>query len=489
MSAAKHTGYNLLGALIPISVSLLTTPIYIRLIGEARYGVLAIVWSLLGYFGVFDLGLGRATSQRIAALGNSSPQLISSTFWTALAMNAALGSFGGMLIWPVANYYFRYTISLGSDLRSELWPALPWLMFAVPLTTMSGVVGGALQGRAQFLELNVISVTSTVLVQTLPLIVAWGFGPDLALLLPAVILIKFFTFIAGFWRCKIHVFRDQAPLLACSDAKSLLRFGGWVTISSLIDPLMSILDRFVIGAKVSASAVTYYSVPFQLGERSLVLSVAITSALFPRFATANAIEREQLAKIALRSLVAVTTPVMVVAVLLVEPFLGFWISPEFAANANGTAQILLLGFWINGVAAVPFAQLQGAGRPDVTAKFHMAELLPYLIALFVGLYIWGLPGAAAAFSLRVVGDCVLLLWFAEMLPSEVATLRVPALLLLGALGSAIGWTFCSTMWWLAAVSLSVVALGWSLWCAPAEMRELAIGVLKKLLASMREALR
>ena len=188
VSIRKNTAYNLLGSVIPLVVSLVTIPIYLRLIGEARYGVLAIAWLLLGYFGLFDLGLGRATAQRIAAQRDATASERAETFWTALTMNVGLGIVGGLLIWPIASYFFGNVFKVEDALRPEMQAAVPWLILAVPMATLSGVLSGALQGRERFLELNLIWVAGAVLFQLLPLAAAMHWGANLGTLLPAVYL-------------------------------------------------------------------------------------------------------------------------------------------------------------------------------------------------------------------------------------------------------------------------------------------------------------
>ena len=64
---------NLLSPIARIAVSLVTIPIYIHHLGDARYGVLQIAWILLGYFGFLDLGLSRASTNALAKL-RAAPQ-------------------------------------------------------------------------------------------------------------------------------------------------------------------------------------------------------------------------------------------------------------------------------------------------------------------------------------------------------------------------------------------------------------------------------
>jgi O-antigen/teichoic acid export membrane protein len=58
---------------------------------------------------------------------------------------------------------------------------------------------------------------------------------------------------------------------------------------------------------------------------------------------------------------------------------------------------------------IPFTLLMAAGRSHLIAKIYWAELLPYLLLVWMLVSRFGAGGAAAAWSLRIVADCLILL--------------------------------------------------------------------------------
>jgi O-antigen/teichoic acid export membrane protein len=470
MTIRRNTIYNLIGQVLPIGVSMVTIPIYLNVIGEARYGVLAVAWLLLGYFGLFDLGLSRATAQHIAALRDARPSERAQIFWTALSLNVGLGVLGGLLIWPIASYFFGNVFKIEDALHPEMQAAVPWLILAVPLATLSGVLTGGLQGRERFLELNLISVTGTVLFQFFPLAAAMLYGANLGVVLPAALLARLCTLLVLFYRCRQNITLGHSVSFVRSKAMSLLHFGGWVTISSIVGPLMTILDRFIIGSMIGAKAVTYYTIPYQLGERSTMASSSLTSALFPRLSAASDEDRLRLANESLRVIVVIMLPVMVAAILIVRPFFSWWINPDFANQSANIAAILLIGFFVNSLAFTPSAKLQAKKRPDLNAKCHMAEVIPYLALLYFGLKYFGLIGAAIVFSLRVTADYFLLSWLAGMHKNALKVLLSPSVFLALAILIATQSVSASMQWFILSSGLLAASMIWAWLSAPLSIK-------------------
>jgi O-antigen/teichoic acid export membrane protein len=460
-----------MGTILPLGISLITIPIYIDVIGESRYGVLAVAWLLLGYFGLMDLGLGRATAQRIAMLGDKNAVEKAQTFWTALAMNSGLGVFGALLMLPIALFFFGNHFTVEGELKHEILTAIPWLALAVPIATMSGVLTGTLQGCSRFLELNVISATSSALIQTIPLIVAVAFGPNLTWLILSTIITRIVVILLLFQRCYLVVAKGSKPKVSKDSSWRLLKFGGWVTVSSVIGPMMVILDRFVIGALLGAKYVTYYTIPFQLGERTNIISTALSSALFPRLAkTGIGSDGSNLANKAIKSLAVIITPLILLGVFLMEWFLSVWIGSGFAKHASIVGQIILLGFWANSIARIPHALLQASGRPDIVAKIHLGEVLPYLIILYIGISFFGIVGAAIAFVIRAAADAVLLLFWAKLLKQSVTFLLVPVFLISIGL-FLVRVQYESWLWWMSVMLVYISCVCWAFINMPRELKD------------------
>jgi O-antigen/teichoic acid export membrane protein len=92
-----------------------------------------------------------------------------------------------------------------------------------------------------------------------------------------------------------------------------------------------------------------------------------------------------------------------------------WLGKEFADNSAAVLQWLAAGVFINCLAQVINALIQGRGRPDLTAKIHLLELIFYLPLLWWALKHYGIAGAAIVWTLRTTVDGILLVLVAQSL--------------------------------------------------------------------------
>lgn len=404
----RNATLNAIGFTIPIVVSVVSIPLYLDQIGETRFGVMALIWILLGYFGAFDLGLGRAATIEVSKLRHEAGRARAGVVWTALSVNAVVGCLAGTALLLIGYALFERILRAPPALAEETLSALPWVAAAVPFVTLSSVLVGALEGLERFGAVNAIEVTASVIYQLAPLSVAYAYGPDLRWLVVAAAIGPMAKTILAGLACWRHVPLGR-PCFARDRASTLFRYGGWITVTAVLGPVLTTVDRFVLGAVAGAHAVTRYVVPMNLVSRLSILSYSVCRSLFPRLSFIRAEHARDLSRDSFLVLTAVLTPVTVLATLAMEPFLRVWVGASIAEASAPIGVILLVGVWCNGLALIPFTLIQGQGRPDVTAKFHLLEVVPYLAVLALGVTLAGARGLAAAWSLRMAADGLLLL--------------------------------------------------------------------------------
>lgn len=449
-----------------MAVSILTVPLYLRVVGDERFGVLTIVWLLLGYFGVFDLGLSRATANRIAQLIDAPSSERESVFWTAFVLNVLLGMLGGLVFYLSGELLLGRYFNISPALRGEVIETLPWMAAAIPVSIVGGVFTGALEARQRFAALNSIQLFGTFLLQALPLAVAWHHGPNLDWLIPSVIISRAVSLLP-----LMYVAAVSLPLTGSGKPRrnlvpTLFSYGAWVTVSNFLNPLLETLDRMLIASVLSASSMTYYTVPFNLATRVKVIPSAIARTLFPRLSAQSDSDAMELSAQVVRALGAVQTPIIVFGVFAMSPFLRLWVGVEVASHAAYVGEIVLAGVWINSIAFIPYAHLQAQGRPDLVARLHLCEVLPFIGVLWFLLQWLGMTGAAVAWSLRVSVDALLLFWVSGLArPSLTAVLPGSLIVVLSVLVTII-FPWPSTIGVLLGCLLFAVSVLWSFSCEP-----------------------
>lgn len=404
----RNFGFNLIGSAIPVATSLIMVPLYLHAIGVARYGIVSITWLLLGYFGFLDFGLSRASANALSRLAHAPASERSPVFMTALYLNLMLGVAAGLILYLGADLLLLHAFRMPASLRPEVGPAIPWMAAMLPLGMVGSVASGALESRERFFVSNTLSSVGIVLGQVLPLCCAYLIGPSLAIIIPATLLSRLIIVAAGF----AVVFRIERPLRLRDFSRVWVRrlfgYGAWVTISSIIAPILDGIDQMLIGTVLGAISVARYAIPMNLSMRSQIVAGALARTLFPRLSRATAEEATTLMEEAMVTLAYGFGMIIGPAIWLSGIFLRLWVGPDIARYSTPVAEILLLGAWANGLSFIPYGLLQGQGRPRTTALIQLLEVGPFILGLWLLLGRFGLVGAAFAWLVRTTVDCILM---------------------------------------------------------------------------------
>lgn len=417
MKLLRHSAYNMLGLGLPLFVAVFTIPVLIKELGEARFGLLTLIWAVVSYFGLFDLGLGRALTQQLAVvLAKDEPERVGPLVGTATVLMAALGITAGLLMAAVA-YWGVSLINAVPD-KQEAVRAVYAMAVAMPAIILTSGFRGILEARHAFGVINLIRLPMGLFTFLGPVAVVWYGQPRLDYIAAVLAAGRVVA-------CGVHAFYAWRELPVASGRvrwhgnllKPLCVSGGWLTVSNIISPFMGYVDRFVIGAIVSASAVAYYATPHELVTKLWIVPGALTAVLFPAFAAQLARRDQQtwvLFNKAIHWLFVALLPVTVTLALFANEILSLWISPAFALQSAVLLQIFAGGILVNCLAHVPFTLIQSAGAARLTALIHAAELPVFLLALWWLTSVYGVIGAAVAWLLRMVLDTALM--FAVSMP-------------------------------------------------------------------------
>ncbi|CAM3548068.1 flippase [Polaromonas hydrogenivorans] len=418
MSLKRNTIWNLAGTGLPLLLGAVTIPYLLKNIGVEAFGILTLVWALIGYFSLFDFGLGRALTQQVAAALSAQqhtqlPNLVKTGLW----FTTATGIIGGLILGALADQLAIHWLKVSILLQPSTQKALIIAAIGIPLTTVTTGLRGILEAYEDFKIVNLLRIGLGAANFGLPALSVMFIGNSLPWMVASLIAARTVVLFAHGWL----VYRKlpggwTSARFNKETVRSLLSFGLWMTVSNIVSPLMVSADRFVISAVLGASMVAYYTVPFEVLIRVLVVPGALTSVLFPRLAAVMTTDWPEAKRLYRKSLKIITVALLPICVLIAVTSkwaMTLWLGNDFSEISWPIVSVMAVGILLNGLASLPFAAIQATGDARTTAWLHIFELVIYIPALFFCLKFFGLMGAAIAWNVRVAVDLIILLIYAK----------------------------------------------------------------------------
>jgi len=394
---------------LPLVAGLLCIPYTLRILGNESFGILTLLWALIGYFSLFDLGVGRALTYEMSKLtAKEASGEIPPTLQAGILLTFCAGLFGAIVVISLAPSLASGWLKISPERQLDAKLAFQIAAIGVIPTTVTSGFRGALEGLGYFGRSNSNKIFLGFCMFILPPFSLMLHGTQLWVISMYLVGARFVVALMSVVQLRHYFFNTDNKTLLKQYLKRLLSYGFWVTVTGIIGPLMIYGDRFFVSATVGASQLPYYAIPQEGLQRLLILPGAICAELLPQLAVLARTELKATYLRNYRRMALIMFGVCALAALLAYPVLSFWISPEFSKKSLPIVLVLIVGIWLNSIATVPYTLFHAMGNPRITAIFHLIQLIIYILVLYWLTKYFGLIGAAVAWVVRVLLDLVML---------------------------------------------------------------------------------
>ena len=412
----------------PALIAFFTIPVMIKGLGTEKFGILTIIWSIIGASSILDFGLGHALTQFVSRkIGLKETDELPNYIITAIIFIFIMGIIATILVYLLAPLIAGKFMHTSAAYINDVINSFRLLAITIPFLMINICLVCFLESCQKFGIIGILKIPIIFCNYVAPLFVLCFFKSLIAVV-SVLVIGRIISCAAYFWFSMkiIRTFAKKIKIdIKC--IKPLLSFGGWMTLSNIIVTLVSNIDRFVIAGLISAKVVAYYTTPLDTLVKIWTIPFAIMSVMFPAFSSEFFANRERAKRLyykCLQTIFIIIFPICLILFIYAKPGLTIWIGSEFGKRSCLISKIIILGVFLHSLNIINYTFIQSTGKSEIQAKIHLAELPAYLAILWFFVKHFGLIGAAFAWLVRIIIDFALFNFFSlylmkSKIPSEI----------------------------------------------------------------------
>lgn len=365
------------------SFAFITRLVLAKLLFPEQFGLVGMAMVFNGLVQVLNnLGIGAALVQFKEK--NLREAHYHTAFWTGVLWSCSLYLIILFAVAPLAASFYN---------EPMLIKIIPVMSLGILCSPVNLVHVAQLTKQMNFKRIAFVDNTSNIAAGILALVLAYsGFGVwSLVFNSVATVLVAIpLYFSSTRWMPKF--IWDKAAF------KDIFGFGAYTTGSNILNYFYNNIDYLLIGKLLTAPLLGAYSLAFSLTDifRNKLMLV-INNVMYPVYAKnqndAKALKKYYLRVVQLNCILVF--PVMVFFVVLAEPFILSFFGDKWRETII-PLQILAVSVMFHIMVTGNTSLIRGLGRPGLEMKLQVFKAAIFLPMLTVGIFFYGIKGAAWA---------------------------------------------------------------------------------------------
>jgi O-antigen/teichoic acid export membrane protein len=403
----RNVATNYLVAVVVVGVGFVTTPILTHQLGILRYGVWALIGSLIPFLELLELGFASATVAFVSRhLELEDDEKVGATLNTSFLCLSVLGfvAFAGVVVFVI--FLPDLITSIPKSLVGQAQFLLLLLAFDMALSIPMDTFGGAL-GAMQRMDLLNYSLVVVLVSQAVGwVIVLWLHGGLIALgvVTVAISLLGQLSRLIIVHRL-LPWFRLSLRRFDRNILRSFTVASGWYSVVEVSDAVIALSDILIVGAVAGLRAAAIYAVAQRLGLLPTRIVQPRTSLLFTMAGQLAARDnraglRESTDEV-VRYVQYLSIPTAIALGFLAGPTIEAWVGPQFR-EAAPVIGLLCVAAVVQAWALPLRNAIGGSGRPTLLAVIYGIEAALHLALGIVLASRYGALGMAEAALIGVV---------------------------------------------------------------------------------------
>lgn len=409
----KNVSSNGIALALNVVIGIFLSPFILHRLGDAAFGIWVLIFSITGYYGLFDLGIRSSVVRYVSkAKALDDQEYASQVISTSLSSYTVIGALALLITVVVAA-----KVDVVFRIPREFYSTARWLLLIVGTSVSLGfplsVSGGILEGLQRFEILSLTDIAAS-LARALLIVTALTHGYGLLTLALITVGLPIISSTVR-WILALRLFHVRLGLSFVNrrTLREIANYSGISFIMIISARLRFKSDAIIIGTFLSSVAITFFNIGSRIVDYAEEVVETFAQTLVSMSSHFDATgELDRLRKVFVvgnRVCTLITLPITAILVILGKSIIEAWVGQRYVSQSYPVLVLMAVPSALAMAQSASVRVLFGMGKHQTWAMVTLIEGVINVLLSIWWVHSYGIVGSALGTTVPLTATMIFFL--------------------------------------------------------------------------------